>query len=70
MNRIQSQLNEIDMIGKLADLKEEHYLNTLIMSAVVELLIEKKGLLTSQEISQRAKEIDQRSFSDLGDPMQ
>ncbi len=42
MNRIQSQLNEIDMIGKLADLKEEHYLNTLIMSAVVELLIEKK----------------------------
>lgn len=69
MNRIQTQLHDIDIIGKLADLKEEHYLNNLVLSAVIELLIE-KGYMTSKEISNKAREIDQRPLMNLPDPMQ
>lgn len=42
MNRIHSHLDEVNLIGKLAELKEEHYKNTLVLSAVLELLIEKQ----------------------------
>ncbi len=57
MNRIPSHFDEVDMIGKLADLKEEHYKNTLVLSAIIELLIERK-ILTSQEITLKAAELD------------
>jgi hypothetical protein len=57
MNRIHSHLNEVDLIGKLADLKEEHYKNTLVLSAVIELLIE-KDLISMEEIEVKAAELD------------
>ncbi|HEY0828401.1 MAG TPA: hypothetical protein VGE40_09925 [Bacilli bacterium] len=57
MNRIPSHFDEIDMIGKLADLKEEHYKNTLVLSAIIELLIERK-ILTTREITLKAAELD------------
>lgn len=56
MNRIRP-LSEIDVIGKLADLKEEHYRNTLVLSAIIELLVD-KGLMTTQEIEAKAAELD------------
>jgi hypothetical protein len=45
------------MIGKLADLKEEHYRNTLLVTALMDLLVE-KGLLTRQEIEKKMSDID------------
>jgi len=57
MNRIHSHLEEVDYIGKLADLKEDHYANTLVLSAVIELLLD-KGILTRDEIGNKAAELD------------
>lgn len=58
MNHHFSHLNEVDYIGKLADLKEQHYQNTLILSAMLELLLE-KGLLTHQDIENKAAQLDE-----------
>lgn len=57
MRRNLTHLEEIQMIGKLADLKEEHYKVNLLMSAMTELFIE-KGLLTSQELQERITMLD------------
>jgi hypothetical protein len=57
MNRIRTPMQEINMIGKLADLKEEHYRNTLLATAMMDLLIE-KGLLTRDEIEAKMAALD------------
>jgi hypothetical protein len=58
MNRIRDAMQEVDLIAKLADLKDQHYRNTLLLSAVVELLVE-KNLLTTDELSAKIKQLDQ-----------
>jgi hypothetical protein len=50
-------MQEVNMIAKLADLKEEHYRNSLLISAMMELLID-KGLLHRQEIEAKMTELD------------
>ncbi len=57
MNRIHSHMQEVNMIAKLADLKEEHYRNSLLLSAMMELLID-KGLLHRQDIETKMLELD------------
>lgn len=57
MNRTINPLDQIEMIAKLADLKNEHYRNTLALSTLIELLVE-KGLLTREEIADKANELD------------
>jgi hypothetical protein len=51
-------MDEIRWAGMLADLKEDHYRNTLALSAVIELLIE-KGLLSREDIRRKAMELDE-----------
>jgi hypothetical protein len=53
-----SPLEQVDYIGKLADLKEQHYQNTLILSAMLELMLE-KGILTHQDIENKAAQLDE-----------
>lgn len=48
---------EVDLIGKLADLKEDHYRQTLVLSAIIELLIDKK-VITREEIETMARKLD------------
>ncbi|WP_438445150.1 hypothetical protein [Gorillibacterium sp. sgz5001074] len=50
-------MDYVDLVGKLADLKEEHYRTTLALTAIMELLTE-KGLLTEQEIRSKAAALD------------
>lgn len=57
MNPIRSHLEEIDMIGKLADLKDSHYRHTLLLHAFIELLDEKK-VISKTEISDKMKQMD------------
>lgn len=57
MNRIRSHLEEVNWIGKLADLKVEHYRNTLLVTALMDLLVE-KGLLAREEIETKMNELD------------
>jgi hypothetical protein len=53
-NRIHPHLEEIEWIGQLADLKEGHYQQSLLLSAVIELLIEKE-ILTAHELASKAQ---------------
>jgi hypothetical protein len=57
MNRIHSHLDQIDLIGKLADMKEGHYQNSLLLSAIIELLID-KGVFTAAELASKAQSLD------------
>ena len=54
MNRMYSHLDEVDMIGKLADLKLEHAQYALLLDAVIELLTE-KNILTQEEIAAKTE---------------
>jgi hypothetical protein len=67
MNKIYSHLEQIDIIGKLADLKDLHYQNTLAISSVIELLID-KGLLTAEEIRAKAAQLDEASIPRPSNP--
>lgn len=57
MDSYSTSLDLVQFIGKLGDLKDEHYHITLVVSAAVELLIE-KGLITRQELERRMTELD------------
>jgi hypothetical protein len=57
MTRLISPIEQVDMVGKLADMKDQQYRNTLVLSAVIELLIE-KGLLSRSEIEAKAARLD------------
>lgn len=57
MNRIFNHMEQVDLIGKLADMKEQHYQQTLIISALLELLIE-KGQLTHTELANKLVQLD------------
>ncbi|MNM80931.1 hypothetical protein D3C81_929140 [compost metagenome] len=49
--------NEVNILAKLADIKEEHYHQLVTLSAMMELCIE-KGILTREEIQKKVDEID------------
>jgi hypothetical protein len=68
MNRIRSHLDEVNLIAKLADLKEEHYRNTLLVTALMDLLIE-KGVLSRSEIEARMAAVDQIMSQDPAYPI-
>lgn len=53
----QAAWSEIDLIGKLADLKQDHYRLTLAVTTLMELLVE-KGILQQEDISRKAAELD------------
>ncbi|MFM9280817.1 hypothetical protein [Paenibacillus jiagnxiensis] len=57
MERYRTTMEEVGIVAKLADLKEEHYRNTLALSTLIELLVE-KGLLTREEVEHKAAELD------------
>lgn len=46
------------MMAKLGDMKDEHYRNTLALSTMIELLVD-KGILTRDELATKADELDQ-----------
>jgi hypothetical protein len=68
MNRIPSHIEEVNLIGKLADLKESHYLQSLLLSSLIEVLID-KGIITAQELTNKAQELDHASIPDSENPI-
>jgi hypothetical protein len=58
MNPFPSSLDEVNLVGKLADLKESHYLQSLLISALIDTLMD-KGLITAEELASRAHQLDQ-----------
>ncbi|WP_019914577.1 hypothetical protein [Paenibacillus sp. HW567] len=57
----------VQFIGKLGDLKDEHYHLVLVQSAMIELLID-KGLFSRQELEHTIAEMD-RLMTDSPYPM-
>ncbi|MGW8958760.1 hypothetical protein [Paenibacillus sp. NPDC055715] len=57
MNQHRSAMDEVCMVAKLADLKDEHYRNTLALSTLIELLVD-KGMVTREELERKAAELD------------
>ncbi|WP_282938633.1 hypothetical protein [Paenibacillus sp. RC67] len=57
MNRISNHLEQVDLIAKVADLKNAHYQNALLVSALIEVLVE-KGIITAQDIASMSKQLD------------
>lgn len=53
-----SSMDLVQFIGKLGDLKDEHYHLTLSLSALIELMIEKE-LITRRELEGKMSELDQ-----------
>ncbi|NQX46643.1 hypothetical protein HQN87_14990 [Paenibacillus tritici] len=47
----------VQFIGKLGDLKDEHYQLILVQHAMIELLID-KGLFSRQELEHKITEVD------------
>lgn len=58
MKSSHSTFDQVQLIGKLADMKEEHYRNTLALCTLIELLVD-KGIFTREEIAAKANELDQ-----------
>ncbi|WP_055106400.1 hypothetical protein [Paenibacillus ihumii] len=52
-----SPMNEVNILAKLADLKEDQYRQLLALGAMMELLVE-KGVLSREEIAQKTSELD------------
>jgi hypothetical protein len=49
--------DHVNLLAQLADLKEIDYQNTLVITAIVELLVE-KGLISRNDILQKTKELE------------
>ncbi|UOF91709.1 hypothetical protein LSG31_05530 [Fodinisporobacter ferrooxydans] len=62
-NRFSDLPFEVDLFGQLANLKEVDYKNTLMITAIVEVLVE-KGLITRKEVLKKAEELDQEIHFD------
>ncbi|MBN3524268.1 hypothetical protein [Paenibacillus apiarius] len=57
MKSSSSAWSDVDLIGKLADMKEDQYRLTLALSTLMELLVE-KGLLTHEDIALKAEQLE------------
>ncbi|SFL97909.1 hypothetical protein SAMN03159341_11348 [Paenibacillus sp. 1_12] len=57
MNRINQHLDQVNWIAQLADLKHAHYHNSLLVTALIELLVE-KGIMTARDIAVMSAELD------------
>ena len=53
-----SPMDEVNLVAQIGDLKENHYKNTLILTALVELLAE-RGLIRRDEVLDKAYELDE-----------
>jgi hypothetical protein len=53
-----SPMEEINWVAQLGDLKENHYKNTLILTALVEILVE-RGIIRRDEVLQKAYQLDE-----------
>ena len=57
-------MNKLDIISQIADLKEIDYKNTLAITSIIELLIE-KGILDSSEIAEKAQLLEDQTLSEI-----
>lgn len=64
IERFPSGMDYVQLMAKLGDLKEEHYRNTLALSTIIELLID-KGILTREEVEKKRRSSTSLWFTHL-----
>lgn len=57
-------MNDIDMIGKIADLKDTDYKNTLAITVLIDLFIE-KGLFTREDFAHKSWELEKATLAEI-----
>lgn len=57
-------MTKLDMISQIADLKEIDYKNTLAITSIIELLIE-KGILDRYEVAVKAQSLEDQTLSEI-----
>jgi hypothetical protein len=58
------KLNDINIIGQIADLKDTEYKNTLALTTLIEIFIE-KGLFTREDFSQQAQVLEKLTVAEI-----
>ncbi|MNY65687.1 hypothetical protein D3C86_2029980 [compost metagenome] len=58
MESFSASMDLVQFIGKLGDLKDEHYHLILVQSAIIELMID-KGFFSRQELERKITDMDQ-----------
>ncbi|NLU36531.1 MAG: hypothetical protein GXX01_05890 [Clostridiales bacterium] len=58
-------MNKVDILAQLGDIKEIEYRNTLALTSIIELLLEKK-IISREDICRKAKELDRLAFMEAG----
>lgn len=58
------KLNDINIIGQLADLKDTDYKNTLAITALIEIFIE-KGLFTREDFAQQTQALENATLAEI-----
>lgn len=58
------EMNDIDMIGKIADLKDTDYKNTLAITVLIDLFIE-KGLFTREDFAHKSWELEKATLAEI-----
>lgn len=54
-------MNKLEIISQLGDIKEVEYRNTLAITSIIELLLE-KNIITKEDIANKAEELDRLAF--------
>lgn len=62
MNGRLSPMSEVNMMASLADLKEVDYKNTLLLTSLIEILLE-KNFMSQKDLDEKIKELDQFTTS-------
>lgn len=57
-------MNSIDIIGQIADLKDTDYKNTLAITVLIDLFIE-KGLFTREDFAKKSWELEKSTVAEI-----
>ncbi|CUH94406.1 hypothetical protein P22_0472 [Propionispora sp. 2/2-37] len=57
-------MKNLDMMAQLADLKDTDYKNTLAISVLLELLVE-KNILSRQDFAKKARELEAVTLAEI-----
>ncbi len=56
-------MNKLDIISQLGDMKEIDYRNTLAITSIIELLVE-KNIISREDIARKAAELDEQAYNE------
>ncbi|HPT78095.1 MAG TPA: hypothetical protein PK830_03205 [Candidatus Atribacteria bacterium] len=54
-------MNKLEIISQLGDMKEVEYKNTLAITSIIELLVE-KNIISREDIARKAAELDEQAY--------